>query len=106
LRARGDATAEPSRPAPLRQPAEVFSSQRVLHPVYSPHAFLETTHGTIELELNVVDAPLTTQSFMELARGGFYNGIRVHRLVPGLSCRLAIRVAMERAALATRCATS
>jgi cyclophilin family peptidyl-prolyl cis-trans isomerase len=38
--------------------------------------------GTIEIELNVVDAPLTSWTFIELARAGFFNGLRVHRLVP------------------------
>ena len=54
----------------------------MLHPSYSPHAFLETRYGTIEIELNVVDAPLTTRNFVELARAGFFNGLLVHRLVP------------------------
>ena len=39
-------------------------------------------YGTIEIELNVVEAPLTTRHFIELARAGFFNGVRVHRLVP------------------------
>jgi len=83
LRTLGDAAAEPQRPAPLRQPVEFFGSPAVLHPSYSPHAFIETKRGTIEIELNVVEGALTSQSFMELARAGFFNGIRIHRLVPG-----------------------
>jgi cyclophilin family peptidyl-prolyl cis-trans isomerase/HEAT repeat protein len=82
LHALGDAEAQPQRPAPLRFPDEIFESERVLRPKYSPHVFIETRQGTIEFELNVVDAPFTSMSFVELARSGFYNGIRVHRLVP------------------------
>jgi cyclophilin family peptidyl-prolyl cis-trans isomerase/HEAT repeat protein len=82
LRGLGQATAAPERPAVLRQPVELFESDRMLHPKFSPHAFLETKLGTIEIELNVVDAPFTTASFVDLARAGFFNGIRVHRLVP------------------------
>jgi cyclophilin family peptidyl-prolyl cis-trans isomerase len=82
LKEAGDAAAEPVRPAPVRQPPEFFESDRLLRPPYSPHAFIETRRGTIEIELNVVDSPFTTQAFMELARAGFYNGLRVHRLVP------------------------
>lgn len=78
----GDATAVPVRPALLRQPAEFFESPALLHPAFSPHAFIDTTAGTIEVELNVVDAALTSQNFVELARSGFFNGVRVHRLVP------------------------
>ena len=82
LRELGDADAQPERPALLRFPAEVFESERVLRPKYSPHVFIETRHGTIEFELNVVDAPFTSMSFVELARAGFFNGVRVHRLIP------------------------
>ena len=82
LRELGDADAEPARPAPLRQPPEFFESDAFLHPPFSPHAFIETRQGTIEIELNVVDAPVTAQTFVELARAGFFNGVRVHRLVP------------------------
>ncbi len=76
------ADARARRPAPIRQPAGFFDSAALLHPAFSPHAFIETRHGTIELELNVVDAAVTTQTFIELARAGFYNGLRVHRLIP------------------------
>jgi len=79
----GGVEANPVRPAPLRQPVDFFTSDRLLRPPYSPHAFIDTAAGTIEIELNVVEAPLTTFSFIELARAGFFNGLKVHRLVPG-----------------------
>lgn len=83
LREAGHFGVEPQRPAPLREPASVFESDAVLRPPYSPHAFIETARGVIEIELNVVDAPMASRSFIELARAGFFNGLRVHRLVPG-----------------------
>jgi cyclophilin family peptidyl-prolyl cis-trans isomerase len=46
------------------------------------NTFIETKYGTIEVELNVVDAPMATQSFVTLARKGYFNGMRVHRVVP------------------------
>ena len=82
LRTLGETGAEPLRPASIRQPPDFFASSEFLFPKYSPHAFLETRLGTIEIELNVVDAPVTSHTFIELARAGFYNGVRVHRLVP------------------------
>ena len=82
LRGLGDASATPTRPAPLRQPETFFESDVLLHPRYSPHAIIETKYGAIELELDVVDAPVTTQAFLELARAGFYNGIKAHRVIP------------------------
>jgi peptidylprolyl isomerase len=78
----GAAAAAPARPAPTREPLEVFASDAVLHPQYSPRAFIETRHGVIEISLNVVVSPMTTRSFVELVRSGFYNGLRVHRLIP------------------------
>jgi len=81
LKAQGEADVLPERPAPLRESADVFESAAILHPSFSPHAFIETHYGTIEIELNVVEAPFTTRNFVELARSGFYNGVLVHRLV-------------------------
>jgi HEAT repeat protein/cyclophilin family peptidyl-prolyl cis-trans isomerase len=78
----GQADAVATRPALVRQPLETFESPRFLRPDYSPHAFIELPQGTIEIELNVVDAPVTSWTFIELARAGFFNGLRVHRLVP------------------------
>ncbi|HET9371712.1 MAG TPA: HEAT repeat domain-containing protein [Vicinamibacterales bacterium] len=82
LVALGDPTAAPTRPAPMRESPDLFTSPAFLHPEFSPHAYIETRHGTIEIELNVVQSPLTTRSFIALARSGFYNGIRIHRLIP------------------------
>jgi len=52
-------------------------------PLYTPRAFLKTRHGTIEIHLDVVEAPLTTASFLSLARRGFYDGLSFHRVEPG-----------------------
>ena len=82
LQGLGEPDAAPLRPAPLREPAELFESAAILHPTFSPHAFIETRYGTIEIELNVVESPLTTRNFVELARSGFFNGVLVHRVVP------------------------
>lgn len=83
LRGLGVADAQAERPAPLRQPAAFFQSDALLHPEYSPRAFIETRRGVIELQLELVDAPLTVSTFVEQVRSGLFNGLRVHRLVPG-----------------------
>ena len=49
---------------------------------FSPHAFIETDKGIVEVELAVLDAPLTVDNFISLARKGFFNGIAIHRVVP------------------------
>ena len=59
-----------------------YDSPAVLSPEYSPHAFIETAKGTIEIELAVLDAPQTTGNFVALARKGYFNGLQIHRVVP------------------------
>ena len=37
-------------------------------------------YGTVKLELNADEAPLTVQNFIALANNGFYDGVGFHRL--------------------------
>ena len=68
------------RPAPGDPPAP-YDDPQLIAPEFSPHAFIETAKGTIEIELAVLDAPQTTRNFMTLARKGFFNGLQVPRVV-------------------------
>jgi cyclophilin family peptidyl-prolyl cis-trans isomerase len=43
---------------------------------------MNTTQGTIELELFDDDAPKTVENFRKLAADGFYDGIIFHRVIP------------------------
>jgi cyclophilin family peptidyl-prolyl cis-trans isomerase len=45
-------------------------------------ATLETSAGTIRLELFASDAPVTVGNFVGLARQGFYDGTVFHRVIP------------------------
>jgi len=74
-------TAHAIRPVP-GEPVLPYTSPDLIGPPYSPHAFIETAKGTIEIELTVLDAPQTSQNFMALARKGFFNGLQIHRVVP------------------------
>ena len=78
----GADTASGGRPVPLRRPLEAYSAPELVRPTVSPHVFVETDRGTIQIELAVNEAPLTSDNFMRLARSGFYNGLLVHRVVP------------------------
>jgi cyclophilin family peptidyl-prolyl cis-trans isomerase len=69
------------RPAP-GAPLVPYDDPLLISPVLSPHAFIETTRGTIEFELAVLDAPQTTRNFMTLAGKGYFNGLQIHRVVP------------------------
>jgi cyclophilin family peptidyl-prolyl cis-trans isomerase len=46
-------------------------------------AIIETSKGTIHLELDDKTAPVTVQNFVELSQSGFYNGLTFHRVEPG-----------------------
>jgi len=70
------------RPAPTTLPAETYSASRLANPAVSTQAYLETDRGTIQIELAVLDAPLTVENFVTLARKGFFDGLSVHRVVP------------------------
>ncbi|HEY3119565.1 MAG TPA: HEAT repeat domain-containing protein [Vicinamibacteria bacterium] len=50
--------------------------------VFTPRVFIHTRYGKIEIHLNVVEAPLYSAYFQELARRGFYDGLTFHRVVP------------------------
>jgi cyclophilin family peptidyl-prolyl cis-trans isomerase/HEAT repeat protein len=69
------------RPAPGPSSAP-YDSPELIDPQVSPHAFIETAKGTIEVEFTVLDAPQTVQNFITLARRGYFNGLQVHRVVP------------------------
>jgi peptidyl-prolyl cis-trans isomerase B (cyclophilin B) len=44
---------------------------------------VQTNKGAFTIELNRETAPCTSASFVSLARKGFFNGIKFHRIVPG-----------------------
>jgi len=69
------------RPAP-GPPVEAYAAPALVAPRVSPHVFLDTDKGTIEIELAVLEAPLTAGNFMALARSGYFSGMAVHRVVP------------------------
>jgi cyclophilin family peptidyl-prolyl cis-trans isomerase len=76
--------AEAIRPAPQGRSIPDAEWTWLLAPPYSPHAYLETDKGMIEIELAVLDAPLTVANFIDLARRGFFNNIPIHRVVPDI----------------------
>ena len=43
---------------------------------------METSQGTMELELYPLHAPKTVNNFIFLAREGFYDGVLFHRVIP------------------------
>jgi HEAT repeat protein/cyclophilin family peptidyl-prolyl cis-trans isomerase len=70
----------PIAPAPAA-PVVPYDDAQLIAPANSPHVFIETTQGTVEFELAVLDAPQTARNFIALASKGFFNGFEVHRVV-------------------------
>ena len=73
---------------PAGSVASATASAGALHtPAYVPTgnevAVFKTNKGEIRVKLYGKDAPINTGNFIELARKGFYNGTRFHRLEPG-----------------------
>jgi len=76
----GTETTRTIAPAP-GDPIAPYDDRSLIGPATSPHVFIETSYGTIEFELAVLDAPQTSRNFMELARKGYFNGLDVRRVV-------------------------
>ena len=82
------------RPAPYRFTGRILPPGGPTQPCYGgapsrertrrwpTTATIETTKGTIEVELFDEDAPKTVQNFLDLAGKGFYDGLTFHRVIP------------------------
>ena len=49
----------------------------------NPIATINTSEGTIEIELFKDDAPETVENFIRYAEDGFYDGLIFHRVIEG-----------------------
>ncbi len=49
----------------------------------SPRAVIEMDQGKIVIEFYPEDAPETVANFIKLAKKGYYDGLKFHRVVPG-----------------------
>jgi len=47
------------------------------------HATMVTSHGTMDFVLDALNAPVTVNSFVYLSRFHYYDGIVLHRIIPG-----------------------
>ena len=44
---------------------------------------METSQGTIEIEMLEDKAPVTVKNFLDYVDAGFYDGTIIHRVIPG-----------------------
>ena len=75
-------TAAAARPVATGRAAAWYEAPELISPAVSPQVYIETPRGTVQLELLVVDAPMTCANFVALARRGYFNGSVIHRVVP------------------------
>lgn len=61
-------------------PALAFSGEKA---VKAPVVVMETTAGSIRIELYPGQAPVTVENFRHYVREGFLNGLIFHRVIPG-----------------------
>ncbi len=52
-------------------------------PIKNMNAIIKTNLGEIELELFLADTPNTVNNFITLAKAGFYNNTKFHRVMKG-----------------------
>jgi peptidyl-prolyl cis-trans isomerase B (cyclophilin B) len=80
--ARAADAATDMRPAPTTRAAAAYRDRRVVSPPFSTAVYLDTDRGTVQIELFVLDAPLTVEHFVALARKGFFDGLAIRRSAP------------------------
>jgi cyclophilin family peptidyl-prolyl cis-trans isomerase len=86
-RAVGAALTELGEPRPELGPIDtrrdLEAYRTILRQLAAPvRVAIDTERGTLTLELAPLEAPLTTLSFLQLARQHFFDGQRFHRVVP------------------------
>jgi peptidyl-prolyl cis-trans isomerase-like protein 2 len=52
------------------------------------YATILTNYGGLNVELHGDRAPKTVYNFVQLAKQGYYDNVKFHRLIPGFMVRL------------------
>ena len=60
-------------------------------------ATIHTDHGAMTVEFFEKDAPKTVANFVKLAKEGFYEGLKFHRVIPGFVAQGGCPKALEAA---------
>ncbi len=63
-------------------PESGIGAQDIIVPSGNTMATLKTNFGDVQLELFAKDAPKTVANFIQLAKSGFYDGTKFHRVIP------------------------
>jgi peptidyl-prolyl cis-trans isomerase B (cyclophilin B) len=84
---------QPNEPQPVAQQQETPTQQQSQETPMTPNepqqnaqvAYVRMTiegKGDLVIELDLKEAPKTSENFLNLVKEGFYNGVRFHRVVP------------------------
>jgi peptidylprolyl isomerase len=72
----------PPLPPPVPESPSVIVSMDKTNAT-NTEVILKTNQGDITLEMFTDTMPITTENFLKLARQGFYNGTKFHRVISG-----------------------
>jgi cyclophilin family peptidyl-prolyl cis-trans isomerase len=78
-----DPTPSPMPACPTEPPTSVSAQASLQGAEIATLAVSGAAEGTIEIELLGDVAPIATANFVELARCGFYDGVKFHRVLAG-----------------------
>ena len=77
-----DLIPNPDGSSPQRQKFDA-APPTIIDPNKTYYASMVTSHGTLEILLDALSAPETVNSFVFLARWHYYDGVVLHRIIPG-----------------------
>ncbi len=62
---------------------KLANDNTLIPPTTNMTAIINTNFGEIKLELFDKDVPKTVENFIKLAKSGFYDGVKFHRVIKG-----------------------
>lgn len=68
--------------ARAESPTSSSSSKKKVNMNQDQIVVMETSKGTIKMQIFAKDAPITSTNFLDLVQKGFYNGLTFHRYEP------------------------
>lgn len=80
----------PATPAKTQETTQKGSMKTLkdFTPISATKATIKTNKGDIVLELYPDKVPLTVTNFLTLAKSGYYDGIKFHRIIPGFMAQV------------------
>jgi len=80
---------QPSQLQQVTQPkGPIVKTLKDFTPITAKEATITTSKGDITFTLFADKVPLTVMNFLTLAKSGFYNGVRFHRIIPNFMAQV------------------